>query len=142
MYSLQRSLEKSARKVFRIFFGSRLYLKRDIPAGMDGDMIGVDMMMEFNGKKRISLFMERETVSSVRETLGAAAGEGNDADYDLIGEMANIITGNALGGGSGEVSISPPERSSGVNSGSVVAALNFSSKIGGFYITIEDMQIS
>jgi len=142
MQNLRSDLEKSTRRVFKIFFGSRLYLRKNGPVKNGVDMVGVDMTMDFNGKKRISLFMDRSTVLSVRETMGAGTADDPEKDYDIIGEMANIIAGNALSRNAEGISLSPPGRSDGPGNGILLTSLDFSSKAGAIRITVEDLRAS
>jgi hypothetical protein len=140
MDTLTRDIEKSTRRVYRLFFGSRLFLKREGVMHADGDLVGVDMKMRYHGDKRLSFYVDRKTLHSLKERLGGPAGTNDEnIDHDILGEMANIITGNAVSGGDDTAHIDPPERTPGSLRHGAAHMLNFSSKLGRLYIAIEDM---
>ena len=134
---LQQALEKSARKVFKIFFGSRIY-KKTLPMSGDRDVLGVDMLVECEGPKRMSLFMERDTV---RHVMGRLT-DNNDAKndqmaYDIISEMANIIAGTALSSCQHHGGLSVPVRSAHRHAGG--SKLSFAARMGCFSIYLADL---
>ena len=140
MEKLDHDIERSARKVFKLFFGSRLYLKKESDILSD-DLVGVDMKMSYHGDKRISFYMERRMLESLKEHMGAVSGNQGEVDYDFMGEMANIIAGNALTGRDDDACIHPPERAHVVNDSPLANRLVFSSRMGRFCIAIEDAAI-
>ncbi len=138
MENLRRDIEKSTRNVFRVFFGSRLYLKND-NEDRSSSRYGVDLMMDCNGQKRMSLMLEEDTIKSVMRKL-----TGDDdifrerVAYDIIGEMASIIACNALNDTSEKLNISDPRKTK--NRKFIGAeALTFSSKLGKFTIAIKEI---
>jgi len=140
MEKLDHDIERSARKVFKLFFGSRLYLKKKGDIITD-DLVGVDMRMSYHGDKIISFFMERRMLESLKEYMGAASGERGEIDYDFMGEMANIIAGNALTGCDETTCIHPPERAKAVNKNHFANKRVFSSRLGRFCISIGEAAI-
>lgn len=136
MDEFQNEIERAARRVFRLFFGSRLY-RRKRPGEKGRNFIGVEMQVQYQGDKRLSIFMEREGVASIGEILGAGRDSGC-AGHDILGEMANIIAGSALRADSGEANISPPERAEDPGDRSLACALQFSSKMGMLCIAVEE----
>ncbi len=140
MNNLTRDIEKSTRRVYRLFFGSRLYLRREEAAAMDDDLVGVDLRMLYHGDKKLSFYVDRRTIESLREKLGDPRGSGGEnVDHDIIGEMANIIAGNAICGEGGDAQIFPPEKTPPVINVRAQHMLNFSSKMGRLCIAIEEM---
>ncbi len=91
----ESSIEDSLRKIFRIFFDSRLYTKTNIPINTD-DYIAVNLPMDFDGRKVVSLYVERVAALKAASKLADVEGGGDDILYDVVGEMANIVAGNAL----------------------------------------------
>ncbi len=140
MEKLDHDIARSARKVFKLFFASRLYLKKESDIIAD-DLVGVDMRMSYHGDKILSFYMERRMLESLKEHMGAAAGEQGEIDYDFMGEMANIIAGNALTGCDDEACIHPPEKAQAVNDRTLANRLVFSSRMGRFCISIEDTAV-
>jgi len=136
MEEFQNEIERAARRVFRLFFGSRLYRRRR-PARGGGNFIGVEMQVRYRGDKRLSIFMEERAVASIGKIL-AAGGDAGCAGHDILGEMANIIAGSALRADSGEANISPPERAEDPGDRSLACALQFSSRIGTLCIAVEE----
>lgn len=136
-FDFEKNIEKSTRKVFKLFFGSRLYMRRGDAEPVGDNVIGVNMMMDVHGSKRLSLYMDKRTIASLKERLGATGGA--DVDYDLIGEMANMIAGNAICFTDASARISPPEKAA-VGMCDIVDAMKFTSKLGRFAIAIQDMQ--
>jgi hypothetical protein len=134
---LNKSIEQSARKVFKVFFNSRLYTTKVIPH--EGEVLGIDLMMHCGGDKRFSIYMDRKTLAKVREKLGQSAPDDGSADYDIMGEMANIIVGNAVDAADSQVNICPPERSAGFSDRGIARAIHFGSKIGGVSISLVDI---
>ena len=139
MEKLDHDIERSARKVFRLFFGSRLYLRKK-PGSLQGDLVGVDMRMSYHGDRVLSLHMERRMLDSLKERMGATGGNG-EVDYDFVGEMANIIAGGALTACDEAASIHPPERASVLTDGPHVNRKVFSSRMGRFCISIGDCTV-
>ena len=93
--TFESNIEKSLRKIFRLFFSSRLYTRTDIAVNT-GDYIAVDLPMDCGGRKVVSLYVERIAALNAARKL-ADVEEGNDrALYDVVGEMANIVAGNVL----------------------------------------------
>lgn len=134
MEKLDHDIERSARKVFRMFFGSRLYLKKGAGT-FDGDVIGVDMKMSCHGDKIMSLHMERRMLDSLKEHMGAKE-NGGEVDYDFVGEMANMIAGNALTAYDDTATIHPPERAHALSDRPMANRKIFSSRMGRFCISI------
>jgi CheY-specific phosphatase CheX len=138
MYDLRKNIEKSARKICRLLLGSRLYLRKNNMSEND-DIYAVNLMMDLNGRKSISLFMERKTVKSVMEKCtGKLDGFRDEVAYDILSEMANMIAGNALSRSKQDFKLSAPTKTSvRLNQKN---AMNFSSDLGRLSILIEDMQ--
>ncbi|TAL29313.1 MAG: hypothetical protein EPN93_21610 [Spirochaetes bacterium] len=137
MHDLNHELEKSARRVFKLFFGSRLHKQRGDRGICMSECLGVDITMDFHGRKRLSLIVDRSTVESMKERLGARDNYGADADYDIIGEMANIIAGSAVSARDGEVCLSVPRRACLEEGDLPPATMRFSSPMGLFAIAVE-----
>ena len=138
MKELQKSIERSARLIFKHFFKSRLYLRKK-RRDYSRDFMGVDMQVSCMGNMRISLLLEKDTARAITETLGGECDPSQeDITYDIIGEMANMITGSAIIRCTDESSMSapkrlknpPPEENN---------SMNFSSRIGKFSIVIESI---
>lgn len=136
MEKLDHDIERSARKVFRLFFGSRLYVKKEADT-FEGDVIGVDMKMTYHGDKIMSLHMERRMLDSLKEHMGASQ-SGGEVDYDFVGEMANMIAGNALTACDDTACIHPPEKARALSERPRVNRKIFSSRMGRFCISIGD----
>lgn len=131
-------IERSARKVFRLFLGSRLYRMKNCSPPEDEGFIGVDMEMQCNGRRRLSFYMDRKIIATLRERLGDSRGD-ETLDHDIIGEMANIITGSALPGGCDDIRLSPPEKGRSHAMLSDGDVLHFSSRMGQVYIAVEEL---
>ena len=139
MQNLQKDIEKSTRKIFKLYFGSRLYLGRK-KKNIEEDLLGVDLTMNVDGNKRLSLFMEKDTIKSVKDRLlgDRQTGQREDVTYDILGEMASMILGYALKDNEEDIDISAPIRST-VLSSDDINTLYFSSTLGKFAIAIEDI---
>lgn len=138
MDNLWKEIERSARTIFRIFFGSKLYIKK-----VDNDSIdnfyGVDLHMNFQGHKKMSLLLEEDTVKSIMRKLTGNDNLGkNSVAYDIIGEMASIIACGALADIPEKVYVSDPEKTYD-NKAIQTHALTFSSNLGKFSITLQDV---
>ncbi|HSV96202.1 MAG TPA: chemotaxis protein CheX [Spirochaetota bacterium] len=140
MEKLDHEIVRSARKVFKLFFGSRLYLKKESDIIAD-DLVGVDMRMSYHGDKIFSFYMERRMLDSLKERMGAVSGEQGELDYDFMGEMANIIAGNALTGCGETTRIHPPEKANVDTESPFANRLVFSSRMGRFCISIGDAAV-
>jgi hypothetical protein len=138
MEELQKSIERSARLIFKHFFKSRLYLRKDRKDYVD-DFMGVNMQVRCKGDKRISLLMEKNTAMAIMESLSEECDpSGEDVAYDIISEMANMITGSAISRCTDESTISSPKRLKNIpESGNNY--MNFTSRIGRFSIVIENL---
>ncbi|MDY6968407.1 MAG: hypothetical protein SVR08_07120 [Spirochaetota bacterium] len=139
MNNLQKDIEKAARKIFKLFFGSRLYLgikKKNIKE----DLLGVDLTLNVDGNKRLSFFMEKSTLRSVKNRLfgDREKEQWEDVSYDILGEMASMILGYALKDNKEDIDISGPIKST-VLSSHDMNTLYFSSAMGKFAIAIEDI---
>jgi CheY-specific phosphatase CheX len=136
MQTMNKGIEKSARKVFRLFLGSRLYMRKKHvkPAA---DVFGVDIMIDFNGRKKMSLFMDRKAVNSVMEKFtGGADPSRDDLAFDVVSEMANMIAGGFITSSSQDAILHAPSRSD--HGCDFERSLNFSSGIGRMSICIEE----
>jgi len=91
----ESSIEDSLRKIFRIFFDSRLYTRTNISVDTN-DYIAVNLPMDFEGRKVVSLYVERVAALKAASKLADVEQGGDDMLYDVVGEMANIVAGNAL----------------------------------------------
>lgn len=133
----QKKIEKAARKTFKILFSSRLYMQKKHSIQMNG-LLGVDLDVSCDGTKKMSLYMEKKTVESImKEPIDPKESSSTDSAYDIIGELANMIAGNALPDRE-DVYISGPKRKNihrGYESGN---SMNFSCPMGKFAIVIED----
>jgi len=138
MDNLWKEIERSARTIFRIFFDSKLYIKKVENNSID-NFYGVDLHMDFHGHKKMSLLLEEDTVKSILKKL-----TGNDnldtkkIAYDIIGEMASIIACGALADIPEKVFISNPEKTYD-NKAIQSHVLTFSSNLGKFAITLQDV---
>ena len=139
MQELQKEIEKSVRSIFRIFFGSRLYLKKENESPSNNHL-GVDLLMKYHGNKRLSLYLESDTMRSVINRL-VDDGNNNSNDklaYEIMSEMASMIAGNAFEEDSQVVTFSNPIRSKEITS-YPSNTLNFTSKLGKLAIAIEEV---
>lgn len=91
----ESSIEDSLRKIFRIFFDSRLYTRTNISVDTN-DYIAVNLPMDCEGRKVVSLYVERVAALKAVRKLADVEQGGDDMLYDVVGEMANIVAGNAL----------------------------------------------
>ncbi len=137
MHDLNHELEKSARRVFKLFFGSRLHKERRARGFRIEECLGVDLTVNYEGQKRLSLIVDRKTVESMKERLGAREQIGEDTDYDILGEMANIIAGSAVSLGEGEVFMTAPRRACLDESDLSLAVMRFTSPMGRLAIAVE-----
>ena len=140
MEELSRRIEKSSRKVFRLFFGSRLYRRRGA-AGFGESCMGVKLDLNCNGPKRFTLIVEGEAIRGIMGRLMIAESSTEETAYEVLGEMANIIAGNALSSFPGDVSLSSPNRISDCGR-DASEVLSFSSGVGRFSIGLEDLAAS
>ena len=139
MDNLQRDMEKSARRVFKLFFGSRLYLKKRY-TNYDNDIVGVVMILKYKGRKKISFYMEHNTIRTILKRLtGQSKITAKSTLIDVVGEMANMITGSAVSTYGDGMSISVPKKLKRSVSIDLQNAMNFSSRLGRFSISIVDM---
>lgn len=139
MQNLVKDIENSVRKIFKLFFKSSLYLRKNTENDCL-DLWGVDIMMDIHGRKRMSLLLEQETMKSVIEQLtGNDDIENDNVAYDIIGEMASIIVGNAFNDNYEDIEIYGPTRSKNVNIYTGTEALMFSSRLGRFAIAFEEI---
>lgn len=138
MDSLWKEIERSARTIFRIFFGSKLSIKKiDNDPGIT--FFGVDLQMNFQGRKKMSLLLEEGTVNSIMKRLCVNSDTGrNNVAYDVIGEMASIIACGALADIPEKIYIGRPEKSD-LNSKNYSNAIAFNSNLGKFAITLQEM---
>lgn len=136
MQSLNRDIERSARKIFKLFFGSRLYLNKSCKS-CSARLWGVDLLMNFNGKKRFSIRLEENTLKAIMKRL---TGDDNlyrrTIAYGIIGEMASIIAMNAFSDFCDNIVLDPVRLE---NRSMDIDALMFSSSLGRFAIAIEDI---
>jgi hypothetical protein len=140
MHNLEKDIEKSARKVFRLFFESKLHLIKRRVLDDKKDLLGVDLRMFYDGNKKISLYMDKSTVNLVKERLAGPDGfSGNDADYVIMNELANMIAGSAIKSDNGEAYFYSPKISDWSNSVNDIT-LNFSSDLGRIAISIQEQQ--
>lgn len=138
MQNLEKDIERSARKVFRLFFESKLHLINKRIMDDKNDFLGVDLRMSYNGNKKISLYMDKSTINMVKERLAGPDGfPGKDADYVIMSELANMIAGSAIKSDDSEAYFYPPRRSDWINSVNE-KTLNFSSNLGRIAISIQD----
>ncbi len=138
MDNLQKEIERSARTIFRIFFGSKLYIKRAENNSID-NFYGVDLHMDFHGHKKMSLLLEENTVKSImRKLTGNDNLEKKSVAYDIISEMASIIACGALADVPEKIHISDPEKTN-RNASIQPHALTFSSNLGKFAITLQEL---
>jgi hypothetical protein len=137
MHDFNHELEKSARRVFKLFFGSRLHKERKADGLRLEECLGVDLTVNYEGQKRLSLIVDRKTVESMKERLGAREQVGEDTDYDILGEMANIIAGSAVSYGDGEVYMTAPRRACLDGSDLPLTLMKFTSPMGRFAIAVE-----
>ena len=95
--------------------------------------------MDFHGHKKMSLLLEEDTVKSLMKKLtGNDNLEKKSVAYDIIGEMASIIACGALADMPENVFISDPEKTHN-NTAIQPHALTFSSNLGKFAITLQDV---
>lgn len=91
-----KDFEKSAKKIFKLFFNSNIQIKNNHLDSNSG--WGVDLPIDFLGKKKLSLYLEESTLKTVIKHL---TGEENLNDsteiYNIIGEIARMIAGNTIG---------------------------------------------
>lgn len=138
MHNLNKNIEESARIIFRLFFGSNLFLKKN-PGNIKTDCRGVNLLMNYNGRKKLSLYLEDDTVRSVVKKLtGHDDISSESIAYDIMGEMATLIAGSALGETCENIDISHPIKSD-IKNPLDSDALMFSSELGKFAIAIEDV---
>lgn len=138
MKELQKSIERSARLIFKHFFKSRLYLRKN-RSDYSNDFMGVNMQVNCMGNMIISLLVEKNTARAITETLGGECDPSReDIAYDIIGEMANMITGSAISRCTDESTMSAPKRLENPPPAEN-NSMNFSSKIGRFSIVIESL---
>ncbi|MDY6935006.1 MAG: hypothetical protein SVZ03_12400 [Spirochaetota bacterium] len=139
MQELHNNIEKSTRKIFRIFFGSKLYKKKKWES-LSNDLLGVDLYLNYNGNKRLYLYLEDETINSIMDSLliDKDIQPSDKVASDIIREMACLITGNAVEDECEELRISTPSRFQNIKPINE-NTLNFSSKLGNLSIGIEDI---
>ncbi len=138
MEELQKSIERSTRLIFKHFFKSRLYMRKDRKDYVN-DFMGVNMQVRCKGDMRISLLMERDTAMAIMESLSEECNSSReDVAYDIISEMANMIAGSAISRCTDESTISSPKRLKNIpQRGNNY--MNFTSRIGRFSIVIENI---
>ena len=139
MQSLYKEIEESAKRIFRLFFRNRLYLKKN-GENINNELIGVNLILNYKGNKKLSLYLEKRTIKSVMERLleYSDISPEDEVAYDIMGEMASMIVGNALDG-----SFENIERSNPITSDTLRSldtnTLYFSSSLGRLAITIEEI---
>ncbi len=135
MHTLIKEIEKSAGLIFRLFFNSDVQVKNNISDNCSP--WGVDLVMDCNGRKKISFFMEENALKSVMKQL---TGEDNIKNsrvaYEIMGEIARFIAGKAIGENHDNFTIYNPVQSQGIQESSIYAK-TFSSNFGEFYIAIK-----
>jgi hypothetical protein len=135
MHSLIKDIEKSAGVIFRLFFNSDIKVKNNI--SYNCSPWGVDLVMDYCGKKKLSLFMEENTLKSVMKQL---TGEDNINNsriaYEILGEIARFIASNAIGENDENFTLYTPVQSMGVIDTNAHMK-SFSSSFGNFSIAIE-----
>lgn len=137
MSDFKKNIEKSARKIFRIFLKSRLYSKTR--ASSADELLCVELPIFCGGRKKMSLFMEKNTIGSIAQKLsGGPNSNSKEVSYKVLGEMAYMIAGSALCRERSGVRISSPKRAKS-RAGLKNNTMNFSSKYGRFGIVLEDM---
>jgi len=135
MQSLSQDIQKSAKMIFRVFFGSEVREKNEISDNYSG--IGVDLLMDCDGRKKLSLFLEENTVKSIMKQLTGEddINKGTIA-RDIVSELAYLIAVNAIDENYEDYKLYNPAPSQGIKN-SDINSRKFSSDIGEFAIAIE-----
>ena len=85
-----KDFEKSAKKIFKLFFNSNIQIKNNHIEKYS--QWGVDLPIE------LTLFLEENTLKGVIKHLTGEENLNNSsAIYDIIGEIAKMIAGNTIG---------------------------------------------
>ncbi|MBN2042089.1 MAG: hypothetical protein JW864_18785 [Spirochaetes bacterium] len=96
MQIVMKDFEKSAKRIFKLFFNSNIEIQNK--SFENTSQWGVDLPIEFNGKKKFTLYLEENTLKGVIKHLtGNENLNNNPAIYDIIGEIAKMIAGNTIG---------------------------------------------
>jgi hypothetical protein len=112
MQTLNTDLKKSAKKIFKLFFNSKIQVKNN----NKNTPWGVDLDIEYNGKKKLSLFLEENTLKSViKHITGSNDLHNQFVVYDIIGEIARMIAGSAIGERSDNYSLCQPVKAQIIN---------------------------
>jgi len=135
----KKNIEKSARKIFWLFFRSKLYLRK-MNNDFSDDVVGVEVLMNYNGSKKLTLYLEKSTIKSIVHKIvdGDDAMPRDNIVYDVIGEMASMIAGNAFSDNCKNIDISLPKKSNYHNSPNG-STLMFTSEFGKFNISLEEV---
>ncbi|MFH0976888.1 MAG: hypothetical protein V1874_13990 [Spirochaetota bacterium] len=134
MQSLTHDIEKSVRTIFRLFFNTNVQLKNNNVYKYSP--WGVDIIMDCGGVKKLSLFMDESTLKSVMKQLTGEDNIQNSAlAYNVIGEIARFIAGNAAGEKHENFTIYKPVPSQGIRHSE--HSQIFSSGLGEFAISLE-----
>ena len=136
MDDLWKEIEKSTKTIFRIFFGSKLFSENG-NCNPAKTAFGVDLVMNYQGKKKLSLYLEEDTIYSILNKIGqGGCSNFNKLAYEVIGELASIIACGALADIPDSVSVSEPERAAPFyNRGGI----GFMSDLGNFSICISEI---
>jgi hypothetical protein len=115
MRTQNMDFEKSAKEIFRLFFKSTVKVKNDDTPALSP--WGVDLLMEYGGTKKLSLYLEENTMKSVVKRITGMEGLQNRiVVYEILGELACLIAGNALGESAEDCTFHHPVRSMGAES--------------------------
>ena len=91
--TVEKSIEHATRKVFQLFLKSKIQRKKKISLSPK-DYIGVDVSLTENDT-RMALFMGKDTLNMVKRTLAESQKIEKNQEYEIIGEMVQLIAGNA-----------------------------------------------
>jgi hypothetical protein len=136
MQTLTNEIEKSARTIFRLFFNTNVQVKNNNMYKYSP--WGVDIVMDCDGLKKLSLFLDESTLKSVMKQLTGEDNIQNSAvAYKVIGEIARLIAGKAVGEKHDNFTLHKPVPSQSFKKTGLYYSQTFSSNLGEFAISLE-----
>ena len=135
MQTLTNEIEKSAGAIFRLFFKTDVHVKNNNKYKYSP--WGVDVLMECGGLKKLSLYLDEDTLKSVMKQLTGEENIQNSAlAYTVMGEIARFIAGKAAGEIQDNFTLYKPVPSQGFKKAGLYSQA-FSSSLGEFAIALE-----
>lgn len=134
MQTLTKEIEKSTGEIFRLFFKTKIQINNN---KYKYSPWGVDVLMDCGGLKKLSLFLDEDTLKSVMKQLTGEENIQNSAlAYSIMGELARFIAGKAAGEIHENFTLHKPVPSQGFKKTGLYTQA-FSSNMGEFAISLE-----